>query len=78
MLILRCAACKKKLWRYKKIGPGEVLRCHKERILKEFGNHAAKGHKIYCRCGKELGIDKGTNYKMIAKAFTYSGTKLNK
>ena len=77
-MILRCAACKKKLWRYKKIGPGEVLRCHKERILKEFDNHYAKGHKIYCRCGKELGIDKGKNYKMIAKAFTYSGTKINK
>ena len=33
------------------------------------------GHKIQCLCGKDVGIDKGTFYKMIAKAFTYSGTK---
>jgi hypothetical protein len=34
VLILKCAACKKKLWKYDKIGPGEVLRCHKDRIIK--------------------------------------------
>ena len=34
MLVLKCSACKKKLWRYDKIGPGEVLRCHKDRIKK--------------------------------------------
>ncbi len=78
MLTLRCSSCKKKLWRYKKIGPGEVLRCHKERISKEFDNCTLKGHKIYCLCGKEVGIDKGTFFKMIAKSFTYSGKKVNK
>ena len=76
MLILKCGACKKKLWRYDKIGPGEVLRCHKSRIDKFFQTPEA-GHKIYCGCGKELGIDKGSFYKMVAKAFTYKGTKRN-
>lgn len=33
------------------------------------------GHKIQCLCGKDIGIDKGSFYKMDAKAFTYSGTK---
>jgi len=75
LLVLRCAACKKKLWKYFKIGPGEVLRCHKARIKKEYGTTSPKDDKIYCRCGKEIGIDKGSFYKMIAKAFTYSGTK---
>lgn len=75
MLVLRCAACKTKLWKYDKIGPGEVLRCHKERIKKIFTETIEEGHKIYCRCGKEIGIDKGSFYKMVAKAFTYSGTK---
>ena len=74
MLILKCAACKKKLWRYDKIGPGEVLRCHKARIDKMY-NSEHDGHKIRCPCGKEVGIDKGSFYKMVAKAFTYSGTK---
>jgi len=74
MLILKCAACKRKLWRYDKIGPGEVLRCHKARIQKMY-NSKMNGQKIQCSCGKDIGIDKGTWYKMIAKAFTYSGTK---
>jgi len=30
---------------------------------------------IKCSCGNKIGIDKGTFYKMISKAFTYSGTK---
>lgn len=76
MLIIRCAACKKKLWRYDKIGPGEVLRCHKARIDKIFSFREKDG-RVYCSCGKSVGIDKGTFYKMIAKAFTYRGTKRN-
>jgi hypothetical protein len=38
MLALKCAACKKKLWRYDKIGPGEVLRCHKDRIIRMYAS----------------------------------------
>ncbi|CAG36624.1 conserved hypothetical protein [Desulfotalea psychrophila LSv54] len=79
MLIVKCAACKKKLWSYEKIGQGEVLRCHKERIQKFFyqAEPGKAEHKIYCSCGKEIGIDRGKFFKMIAKAFTYSGTKRN-
>jgi hypothetical protein len=29
------------------------------------------------KCGRNIGIDKGTFYKMIDRAFTYSGTKRN-
>lgn len=76
MLTIRCAACKAKLWRYDKIGPGEVLRCHKDRIDKMW-NSVVKDDRIYCRCGKDIGIDKGSFYKMIAKAFTYKDTKRN-
>ncbi|MBM9537567.1 hypothetical protein [Desulfobulbus alkaliphilus] len=76
MLTIHCAACRKKLWRYDKIGPGEVLRCHKNRIKKMY-NGQIHEHKIRCPCGKDIGIDKGTLYKMIAKAFTYKGTKRN-
>lgn len=76
MLILKCAACKKKLWRYDKIGQGELLRCHKARIVKIYGC-AAGQDKISCRCGRPVGIDKGSYYKMIGKAFTASGSKRN-
>ena len=77
MLIIRCAACGRKLWRYDKIGPGEVLRCHKDRILKVF-NARTGGGRISCACGRDIGIDKGSFYKMIARAFTYRGTKRNR
>ena len=74
MLTLKCSACRKKLWKYEKFGPGEVLRCHKQRITRIF-NYAQNGNKITCQCGNTIGIDKGSYYKMIAKAFTYSGQK---
>ena len=74
MLILKCAACKSKLWRYDKIGPGEVLRCHKDRITRKYG-YQQNGNRIRCLCGRDVGIDKGTFIKMIDKNFTYKGTK---
>jgi len=74
MLVVRCAGCKRKLFKYYKVGPGEVLRCHKKRITKIF-DLEVRANKLYCPCGKVIGIDKGSFYKMIAKAFTYSGTK---
>ncbi len=77
MLTLRCAACRRKLWRYDKLGQGEVLRCHKTRIKKVFTEMERRGDKLVCPCGKEIGIDKGGFFKMIAKAFTYGGTKRN-
>ena len=76
MLTIRCSACREKLWRYDKIGQGEVLRCQKDRIRKLY-KAEERGGRIYCSCGKDIGIDKGTFYKMIAKAFTYKGTKRN-
>jgi hypothetical protein len=76
VLVIRCAACKNKLWKYDKIGPGEVLRCHKARIAKKY-TFTAQDEKIQCTCGKEIGINKGSFIKMISKAFTYSGTKRN-
>ncbi|MGI6656637.1 MAG: hypothetical protein ACOX5Z_07400 [Desulfobulbus sp.] len=76
MLTIHCAACRKKLWRYDKIGPGEVLRCHKARIQRTY--HARiRNNRVHCPCGKVIGIDKGPFYKMIGKAFTYKGTKRN-
>ncbi len=74
MLVLKCAACKKKLWRYDKIGPGELLRCHKARIDKIYACNK-EADTISCRCGRQVGIDKGSYYKMITKNFTASGDK---
>jgi len=76
MLTIRCAACKRKLWKYEKIGKGEVLRCYKNLVTREF-DYKHDGGKIICLCGKEIGIDKGTYIKMIRKGFIYSGAKIN-
>ena len=76
MLVIRCAACKAKLWKYDKIGQGEVLRCHRDRIKKTYTSKES-GNKVRCPCGKNIGIDKGSYIKMISKAFTSSGTKRN-
>ncbi|WP_320171829.1 hypothetical protein [Maridesulfovibrio sp.] len=76
MLILKCAACRRKLWKYYKIGQGEVHRCHKSRI-KKIWNAQERDGKVYCPCGKSFGIDRGSYWTMDKKAFTYSGTKTN-
>jgi len=76
MLTIKCAACKRKLWKYDKIGHGQVLRCYKERISQLYITELTSP-KITCPCGKEIGLDKGDHIKMIPSAFVYSGTKRN-
>lgn len=74
MLTLRCAACRRKLWKYQKVGKGEVLRCHKARITRVYEATERDG-RIWCACGRAIGVDRGGHWAMIASAFTYSGTK---
>ncbi len=74
MLTIKCSGCKRKLWKYKKIGSGEVLRCHKDRITKKMDCLEQEGY-IMCPCGQVVGKDQGGYYKMLSRGFTYSGTK---
>ncbi|ADP85418.1 hypothetical protein [Nitratidesulfovibrio vulgaris] len=76
MLVVRCAACRRKLFRYRKIGKGEVLRCHKERIMRLFEAEERDG-RLWCPCGRAVGVDMGTRWNMLGGTFTYSGTKDN-
>ena len=76
MLTIKCATCKRKLWKYEKFGKGEVLRCYKSRIEREY-DFQLEGDKILCTCGNVIGIDKGAHIKMIKKGFCYSGRKQN-
>ena len=76
MLVIKCSACKRKLWKYDKIGQGEVLRCHKDRITKTY-RVKREEDRIKCVCGKDVGVNKGNYIKMNRKAFTYTGTKRN-
>lgn len=74
MLTIKCAACKRKLWKYEKIGKGAVLRCYKDRMTRHYAVQF-DGVSVQCPCGKVIGVDEGAYIKMIASAFTYSGTK---
>ncbi len=74
VLTIKCSGCKAKLWKYKKIGPGKVLRCHKARISNRF-EVQERGEKLICPCGREIATDRGRFYKMHPDAFTHTGTK---
>jgi len=74
MLTLKCSKCKTKLFKYKKIGPGRVLRCHKDRITRLY-SCSIQNSSLKCFCGQEIGRDMGSFYKMNPTSFTFSGTK---
>jgi hypothetical protein len=76
VLTIRCAACRRKLWKYEKLGRGEVLRCHKARIPRMYAVEWVE-EKLRCPCGQVVAIDKGPYYKMVKKGFVYSGMKRN-
>ncbi|MBF0587491.1 MAG: hypothetical protein HQL53_00035 [Magnetococcales bacterium] len=77
MLMIKCAGCKRKLWKYQKLGKGEVHRCHKARMDRIYEAVEQEGH-IACRCGQVIGLDKGSHYRMIRKRFSYSGSTVSK
>jgi len=78
ILTLKCSKCKGKLFKYLKIGKGEVLKCFKDRIKESYNIEEREGY-LYCSlCGNKIGIDKGDYFSMISKSFKYKGTKENK
>ena len=77
MLIIKCAGCKRKLFRYDKIGKGAVLRCYFKRISKYYDLQISD-ETVSCPCGKIIGHKKENAIKMIQSAFTWTGTKRSK
>ena len=72
MLIIRCSKCKNKLFKYEKIGKGNLLHLWKKRIKKEYS--IIKSNKnIYCECGNLIGVDEGIYIKLKKSSITYSG-----
>lgn len=74
MLTLRCSRCKRKLWRYDKVGAGRVLRCYKGRITRVYEARFDESGAT-CPCGAVIGPDEGPWIKMVQGAFTATGTK---
>ncbi len=78
MLIVKCAKCKGKIIKYKKIGMGRVLRCWKDRIERYYAGKIQDGNLVCGNCASLIGIDEGDYFKMDRTAFTYTGTKIKK
>ena len=72
MIIIKCAQCKRKILKYKKIGKGRILRCYKDRIVKVYT--VRHQENVQCMCGKIIGVDEGKWIKMKQNAFEYTGS----
>ena len=73
MLIIKCAKCKRKIFKYVKIGKGKLWHCWKDRIIEDFSVH--EGKNIKCTCGNQVGIDEKKWIKLKQQSFLTSGTK---
>ncbi len=71
MVIVKCAKCKRKIFRYLKIGKGKLWHCWKDRIIEDKSIRDAD--QIKCQCGNLVGVDEGKRIKMKQHSFTYSG-----
>lgn len=78
MLTIKCADCKTKIMKYKKIGKGKVLRCYRDRITRLY-DYEVKDDLLKCgNCGKEIGEVEEKQVNMNQRAFTFSGHKTKK
>ena len=72
MLTVRCAACRRTLFRYVKFGSGNLRKCRWDRIVED--SSVRDGEDVRCECGNLIGIDTGRHIRLKGHAFTYSGT----
>jgi len=72
MVIIKCARCKRKIFKYEKIGKGRIWHCWEHRIKEDYSIH--KGAEIRCSCGNLIGIVERKWIKMKQNAFEFSGT----
>jgi len=78
MLTIKCARCKTKIMKYKKIGQGKVINCYKDRITRLY-DYETKDDLLQCgNCQNTIGEIKEKSVSMKQEAFTYSGHKIRK
>ena len=76
MLTIRCASCKRKIFKYKKRGKGRLWHCWKEKIIEDHSVRA--GDEVRCTCGNLVGIDERKWIKLKQYAFIRTGTVTRK
>ena len=73
MMIIKCAKCKRKNFKYVKIGKGKLWHCWKDRIVEDLSIH--DGKNIKCKCGNLIGIDEIKWIKLKQHSVQISGIK---
>ncbi len=73
MITIKCAKCKAKLFRYLKMGKGQVRHLWPDRIVEDFS--IRNGSEVKCRCGNIIGKDEKKWIKVKQSAFTHTGRK---
>jgi len=65
-LEIKCSECGKLIFNYVKYGDGNLVKCHKDRIIED---HSEKdGKKVKCSCGNVIGRDRPHMIKMKGHA----------
>jgi len=73
MLTIKCVKCKRKIFRYFKLGKGRVLHCWTNRIEKDYSTR--EGNRVLCKCGNLIGLEQDKCIKMRQAAFFHTGKK---
>ncbi|MEA3282572.1 MAG: hypothetical protein U9Q68_08455 [Euryarchaeota archaeon] len=71
MIIIKCAKCKRKIFKYQKIGKGRLWHCWNSRILRDYS--VRDGNEVKCRCGNLIGVAEAKWVNMRQHSYIYSG-----
>ncbi len=66
-LDIRCKECGKRIFKYIKYGDGNLINCHKKRIIED--DSVKENKEVKCSCGNLIGIDRSTRIKMKQNSF---------
>lgn len=70
MITIRCAKCKRRIFRYEKVGKGRLWHCWYDRIIED---HTVRIEKeVRCNCGNLIGIAERKWIKMKQLSFECS------
>ncbi len=65
---IKCTECGRLLFKYVKYGDGNLVNCHKERILED--HSVVEGKEVRCECGNVVGINRSHRIKMKQHAIS--------
>jgi hypothetical protein len=76
LITIRCAKCRAKLFKYVKVGKGQVRHLWPDRIVED--SSIREGKEVRCTCGNVVGREDKMFIKMRQSAFTSTGRKTGK